>query len=82
VSSQSFHCLKLINIDLCIGASDVSAVPIAVQVVQKFVSEHTKNEVNRLKEAMGPNVAGIIGSVVAAGVFLMLLLLQVTVGIF
>ena len=31
-------------------------------------------EVNPLMEAMGPNVAGVIGSAVAAGVFLMLLL--------
>jgi oxaloacetate decarboxylase beta subunit len=58
----------------CIGAAGVSAVPMAACVVQKFVSEHTDGEVNPLMEAMGPNVAGIIGSAVAAGVFLMLLL--------
>jgi Na+-transporting methylmalonyl-CoA/oxaloacetate decarboxylase beta subunit len=46
----------------------------AARVVQKFVSEHTDSEVNPLMEAMGPNVAGVIGSAVAAGVFLMLLL--------
>ncbi len=46
----------------------------AARVVQKFVSEQTDGEVNPLMEAMGPNVAGVIGSAVAAGVFLMLLL--------
>ncbi|MCK5087384.1 MAG: sodium ion-translocating decarboxylase subunit beta, partial [Melioribacteraceae bacterium] len=32
--------------------------------------DHTNGEVNPLMEAMGPNVAGVIGSAVAAGVFL------------
>jgi sodium ion-translocating decarboxylase beta subunit len=62
------------KINPCIGAAGVSAVPMAARVVQKFVSEHTDGEVNPLMEAMGPNVAGVIGSAVAAGVFLMLLL--------
>ena len=54
----------------CIGAAGVSAVPMAARVVQKFVSEETNGEVNPLMEAMGPNVAGVIGSAVAAGIFL------------
>ena len=62
------------KINPCIGAAGVSAVPMAARVVQKFVAEHTDGEVNPLMEAMGPNVAGVIGSAVAAGVFLMLLL--------
>lgn len=62
------------KINPCIGAAGVSAVPMSARVVQKFVSEHTNGEVNPLMEAMGPNVAGVIGSAVAAGVFLMLLL--------
>ena len=62
------------KINPCIGAAGVSTVPMAARVVQKFVSEHTDGEVNPLMEAMGPNVAGVIGSAVAAGVFLMLLL--------
>lgn len=57
----------------CIGAAGVSAVPMAARVVQKFVSENTEGEVNPLMQAMGPNVAGVIGSAVAAGVFLSLL---------
>ena len=62
------------KINPCIGAAGVSAVPMAARVVQKFVSEHTDGEVNPLMEAMGPNVAGVIGSAVAAGVFLIFLL--------
>lgn len=57
----------------CIGAAGVSAVPMAARVVQKFVSDHTDGQVNPLMQAMGPNVAGVIGSAVAAGVFLALL---------
>jgi len=69
---------KIINIFLtgdkkinpCIGAAGVSAVPMAARVVQKFVSDETDGRVNPLMPAMGPNVAGVIGSAVAAGVFL------------
>jgi oxaloacetate decarboxylase beta subunit len=45
----------------------------AARVVQKFVSDNTGGRVNPLMQAMGPNVAGVIGSAVAAGVFLSLL---------
>lgn len=61
------------KINPCIGAAGVSAVPMAARVVQKFVSDHTNGRVNPLMAAMGPNVAGVIGSAVAAGVFLALL---------
>ncbi|MDD5719222.1 MAG: sodium ion-translocating decarboxylase subunit beta [Candidatus Krumholzibacteria bacterium] len=61
------------KINPCIGAAGVSAVPMSARVVQKFVSEHTNGRVNPLMDAMGPNVAGVIGSAVAAGVFLALL---------
>jgi oxaloacetate decarboxylase beta subunit len=61
------------KINPCIGAAGVSAVPMAARVVQKFVSDQTNGEVNPLMQAMGPNVAGVIGSAVAAGVFLALL---------
>ena len=57
----------------CIGAAGVSAVPMAARVVQDFVSKHSDGKVNPLMPAMGPNVAGVIGSAVAAGVFLALL---------
>ena len=71
---------KLLNLFLktkinpCIGAAGVSAVPMSARVVQKFVSDETLGDVNPLMPAMGPNVAGVIGSAVAAGVFLTLLL--------
>jgi oxaloacetate decarboxylase beta subunit len=61
------------KINPCIGAAGVSAVPMAARVVQKFVSESTDGKVNPLMAAMGPNVAGVIGSAMAAGVFLSLL---------
>ena len=61
------------RINPCIGAAGVSAVPMSARVVQKFVSEHTEGRVNPLMAAMGPNVAGVIGSAVAAGKFLALL---------
>jgi len=56
----------------CIGAAGVSAVPMAARVVQKFVSDSTGGRVNPLMNAMGPNVAGVIGSAVAAGALLAL----------
>ncbi len=61
------------RINPCIGAAGVSAVPMAARVVQTFVSKETGGRVNPLMAAMGPNVAGVIGSAVAAGVFLALL---------
>jgi carboxybiotin decarboxylase len=64
---------KTQRINPCIGAAGVSAVPMSARVVQRFVSEHTQGRVNPLMAAMGPNVAGVIGSAVAAGVFLSVL---------
>jgi oxaloacetate decarboxylase beta subunit len=61
------------KINPCIGAAGVSAVPMSARVVQQFVSASTKGRVNPLMPAMGPNVAGVIGSAVTAGVFLALL---------
>ena len=65
--------LKAKKINPCIGAAGVSAVPMAARVVQNFVSEQTEGKINPLMPAMGPNVAGVIGSAIAAGVFLTLL---------
>jgi oxaloacetate decarboxylase beta subunit len=61
------------KINPCIGAAGVSAVPMAARVVQDFVSQNTDGKVNPIMAAMGPNVAGVIGSAVAAGIFLALL---------
>lgn len=52
-----------------IGSAGVSAVPMAARVAQKVGAE--ENPTNfLLMHAMGPNVAGVIGSAVAAGVLL------------
>jgi carboxybiotin decarboxylase len=61
------------KINPCIGAAGVSAVPMSARVVQQFVSMETNGRVNPLMPAMGPNVAGVVGSAVTAGVFLALL---------
>ena len=54
-----------------IGSAGVSAVPMAARVSQKVgQSENPANFL--LMHAMGPNVAGVIGSAVAAGVLLTL----------
>jgi oxaloacetate decarboxylase beta subunit len=54
-----------------IGAAGVSAVPMAARVVQKLgQQENPRNFL--LMNAMGPNVAGVIGSAVAAGVLISL----------
>ena len=55
-----------------IGSAGVSAVPMAARVVNKVGLETDQNNF-LLMHAMGPNVAGVIGSAVAAGVLLALL---------
>ncbi len=54
-----------------IGAAGVSAVPMAARVVNK-VGLETNHHNFLLMHAMGPNVAGVIGSAVAAGILLTL----------
>ena len=54
-----------------IGAAGVSAVPMAARVVNKVGLEANHHNF-LLMHAMGPNVAGVIGSAVAAGVLLAL----------
>jgi oxaloacetate decarboxylase beta subunit len=57
------------RINPMIGAAGVSAVPMAARVVQKIGQEENPKSF-LLMHAMGPNVAGVIGSAVAAGVLL------------
>ncbi|GCF95711.1 putative methylmalonyl-CoA decarboxylase, beta-subunit [Enterococcus florum] len=57
------------KINPMIGAAGVSAVPMAARVVQQVGQEENPNNY-LLMHAMGPNVAGVIGSAVAAGVLL------------
>ncbi len=52
-----------------IGSAGVSAVPMAARVSQKVGSEADPTNF-LLMNAMGPNVAGVIGTAVAAGTFL------------
>jgi oxaloacetate decarboxylase beta subunit len=54
-----------------IGAAGVSAVPMAARVVNKVGLEANHHNF-LLMHAMGPNVAGVVGSAVAAGVLLAL----------
>ena len=54
-----------------IGAAGVSAVPMAARVVNKVGLEDNHHNF-LIMHAMGPNVAGVIGSAVAAGVLLAL----------
>lgn len=58
------------DINPLIGAAGVSAVPMAARVVNKVGLANPQNFL--LMHAMGPNVAGVLGSAVAAGVLLAL----------
>lgn len=61
------------RINPMIGAAGVSAVPMAARVVQR-VSQQENPGNFLLMHAMGPNVAGVIGTAVAAGTMLTLLM--------
>lgn len=76
-SSTAFGVLlaKLMNLFLkekinpMIGAAGVSAVPMSARVVQKMGSQANPRNF-LLMHAMGPNIAGVIGTATAAGIFL------------
>ncbi len=57
------------KINPLIGAAGVSAVPMAARIAQKVGQEENPSNF-LLMHAMGPNVAGVIGSAVAAGVLI------------
>jgi oxaloacetate decarboxylase beta subunit len=60
------------KINPLLGAAGVSAVPMAARVVHQVGSEaNRKNYL--LMFAMGPNIAGVIGTILAAGIFLSIL---------
>ncbi len=71
-------CAKFMNrftkekVNPLIGAAGVSAVPMAARVAHKVAQEEDPGNF-LLMHAMGPNVAGVIGSAVAAGILLSLL---------
>jgi oxaloacetate decarboxylase beta subunit len=60
------------KINPMIGSAGVSAVPMAARVVQRVAQSENPGSY-LLMHAMGPNVAGVIGTAVAAGVLLTLL---------
>ena len=57
------------KINPLIGAAGVSAVPDSARVVHHFARKYDKDN-HLLFHAMAPNVAGVIGSAIAAGVFI------------
>ena len=59
------------KINPLIGSAGVSAVPMAARVSQKVGQEADPNNF-LLMHAMGPNVAGVIGSALAAGILIAL----------
>ncbi len=67
--AQLMNKVSRMQINPLIGAAGVSAVPMAARVVNKVGLESNPRNF-LLMHAMGPNVAGVIGSAVAAGVLL------------
>ena len=70
VMGKIMHRITGGKVNPLIGAAGVSAVPMAARVVK--VGLETNHHNFLLMHAMGPNVAGVIGSAVAAGVLLAL----------
>ena len=69
---KAMHRLTGGQVNPLIGAAGVSAVPMAARVVNKVGLEANHHN-HLLMHAMGPNVAGVIGSAVAAGFLLSIL---------
>ena len=70
--AKLMNILSANKINPLIGAAGVSAVPMAARVANKVGLENDSQNF-LLMHAMGPNVAGVIGSAVAAGVMIQLL---------
>jgi oxaloacetate decarboxylase beta subunit len=69
--AKLMNCFSKTKINPLIGSAGVSAVPMAARVSNKVGLEYDKQNY-LLMHAMGPNVAGVIGSAVAAGILLAL----------
>ena len=67
--AKAMHKFSGGKVNPLVGAAGVSAVPMAARVVNKVGLESNPHNF-LLMHAMGPNVAGVIGSAVAAGVLL------------
>jgi oxaloacetate decarboxylase beta subunit len=70
--AKLMNCFSKTKINPLIGSAGVSAVPMAARVANKVGLEADPRNF-LLMHAMGPNVAGVIGSAVAAGVLLNML---------
>ena len=68
---KAMNAVSRMPINPLIGAAGVSAVPMAARVANRVGLEANPQNV-LLMHAMGPNVAGVIGSAVAAGILIML----------
>lgn len=69
LTAKLMNLLTTEKVNPMIGAAGVSAVPMSARVVHKLGQEADPHNY-LLMHAMGPNVAGVIGSAVAAGVLL------------
>jgi oxaloacetate decarboxylase beta subunit len=67
--AKLMNALSTNKVNPLIGAAGVSAVPMAARVANKVGLEANPQNF-LLMHAMGPNVAGVIGSAVAAGVMI------------
>lgn len=67
--ARLMNLLSRSKINPLIGAAGVSAVPMAARVVNRVGTESNPHNF-LLMHAMGPNVAGVIGSAVAAGILI------------
>ena len=70
--AKLMNCFSKTKVNPLIGSAGVSAVPMAARVANKVGLEADPRNF-LLMHAMGPNVAGVIGSAVAAGVLLNML---------
>lgn len=64
-----FYLITRGNFNPMIGAAGVSAVPMSARVVQKMAAKEDPENF-LLMHAMGPNVAGVIGSAIVAGIII------------
>lgn len=71
ICAKIMNAFSKVKINPLIGAAGVSAVPMAARVVNKVGLESNPNNY-LLMYAMGPNVSGVIGSAVAAGILISL----------
>ena len=71
IMAKTMNKFSKVPINPLIGAAGVSAVPMAARVANKVGLEANPHNF-LLMHAMGPNVAGVLGSAVAAGVLLAL----------